>query len=116
MRPRLNLLCISLLLCLSSTNFAYAAIDFNHLSESEVALEEQPAKAGKAFAAGTIINAPMAKVCATIQDFAHYPEFMPNTSKVVVAPQADKSALIDVTLSLPLGKTKKYRLKMTPRS
>ena len=92
-----------------------AALDLSPLTETEVALEEQPAKAGKAFMAATIINAPMQKVCATIQDFAHYPEFVPNTAKTHVTPQADKTSLLEVTLNLPLGKIKKYRLKMTPQ-
>ncbi len=106
------------LACLALSSSAFAAIDLSNLSDTEVALEEQataPGKAGKTFMAATIINAPMTKVCTTIQDFTHYPEFMPNTAKTNVTPQPDKTSLLEVTLKLPLGKIKKYRLKMTPQ-
>jgi hypothetical protein len=95
---------------------ALAAIDMSSLSETEVAMEDQSqaGKAGKAFLAATIINAPMAKICTQIQDFAQYPAFMPNTAKTSVSAGPDKTSLVEITLSLPLGKIKKYRLKMTP--
>ncbi len=95
---------------------AGAAIDMQHLSDTEVAIEDQspPGKPGKTFLAATIINAPMAKICGEIQNFAQYPAFMPNTAKTSVSVGADKATLVDITLSLPLGKIKKYRLKMIP--
>ena len=94
-----------------------AGIDVNKLNDTEVQLLEQskPDSKGKTFVAGTILNAPVARVCATIQAYEDYPSFMPNTARAKVARQPDESALVDFTLNLPLGKVKKYRLKMTPK-
>ena len=76
--------------------------------------QSKPGSPGKTFMAATIIDAPLPKICAVIQDFAQYPAFMPNTAKTSVSAGADKTSLVDITLNLPLGKVKKYRLKMTP--
>ena len=94
-----------------------AQLDASKFTETQVQLIDQ-SKAdsnGKTFAAGTILNAPVAKVCATIQAYEDYPSFMPNTTKAKVTRQPDESALVDFTLNLPLGKVKKYRLKMIPK-
>jgi hypothetical protein len=111
--PALAALALSGLAC---TAYARPAIDMAHLSDTEVAMEDQskPGAPGKTFFAATIINAPLAHICAVIQDYAQYPAFMPNTAKTSVNPGADKTSLVDITLNLPLGKIKKYRLKMTP--
>ncbi|MFZ6656721.1 SRPBCC family protein [Undibacterium sp. TJN19] len=104
-------------LVLASTALA-AQIDTGKLNETSTQVIDQskPDSTGKTFDAGTILNAPMAKVCATIQAYEEYPGFMPNTAKVKVVRAADESAQVDFTLNLPLGKVKKYRLKMTPKS
>lgn len=102
---------------MSAATVQAAGIDVSKLSETEVQLLDQ-SKAdsnGKTFAAGTILNAPLTKVCSTIQAYEDYPSFMPNTAKAKVTRQPDESALVDFTLTLPLGKVKKYRLKMTPK-
>ena len=39
---------------------------------------------GKTFAATTSMPASVATVCAAIQDFAAYPQFMPNVDKIKV--------------------------------
>ncbi len=39
---------------------------------------------GKTFAATTSMPASVATVCAAIQDFAGYPQFMPNVDKIKV--------------------------------
>ena len=70
---------------------------------------------GKTFAASTSMPASVANVCAAIQDFAAYPQFMPNVDKITVAPGGAGTSLVDITLKLPMGKIKRYRLKMTPR-
>lgn len=108
--------CITTTVILASSAPAFAAIDQHNLSDTEVALEDQTqsGKPGKSFLAATIINAPMSKICGEIQDFAQYPAFMPNTAKTSVTAGPDKTSLVDITLNLPLGKVKKYRLKMTP--
>lgn len=62
--------------------------------------------------AATIINAPVPKLCSIILNFSDYPSFMPNTDKTVVVRSANDISLVDMTLKLPLGKIKKYRLQM----
>ncbi|MFZ6734277.1 SRPBCC family protein [Undibacterium sp. Ji42W] len=103
------------LLLLSTTQAAQ--LDASRFTETQVQLIDQskPDSNGKTFAAGTILNAPVAKVCATIQAYEDYPSFMPNTAKAKVTHQPDESALVDFTLNLPMGKVKKYRLKMIPK-
>ncbi|SFY10680.1 Polyketide cyclase / dehydrase and lipid transport [Janthinobacterium lividum] len=70
---------------------------------------------GKTFAAATSMPASVATVCAAIQDFAAYPQFMPNVDKIKVSAAGGGASLVDVTLKLPMGKIKQYRLKMTPK-
>jgi len=103
-------------LLLATTAHA-AQLDASKFNETEVQLIDQskPDSNSKTFAAGTILNAPVTKVCATIQAYEDYPSFMPNTARAKVTRQPDESALVDFTLNLPLGKVKKYRLKMTPK-
>ena len=76
----------------------------------------KPGVPGKTFAASTSMPASVATVCAAIQDFAAYPQFMPNVDKIKVASAGGGASLVDVTLKLPMGKIKRYRLKMTPKS
>lgn len=101
---------------LSHAALAADTLDPAALSQAEVTLREVTGKgsAGKAFIAGTVIKAPMAKLCAIVQDYAAYPSFMPSVAKTVVSPGKEGESLVDMTLKLPLGKVKKYRLKMTP--
>ncbi len=105
-------------LLLAGAGAAQAAdpIDARKLSETSVTLVEtsKPGSAAKSFAAGTIINAPVEKLCALIQDYPDYPSFMPNTESTKVAMSRPGQAIIDVTLALPMGKIKKYRLRMEP--
>ncbi|MFC3375790.1 SRPBCC family protein [Rugamonas sp. CCM 8940] len=91
--------------------------DLGPLAANKVALLDvsKSGVPGKTFAAGTVIAAPLATLCAAIQDFADYPNFMPNVDKVKVGAGAGDSSLLDLTLKLPMGKVKKYRLKMEPK-
>jgi ribosome-associated toxin RatA of RatAB toxin-antitoxin module len=106
------------LLLLGCASAAQAAdpIDARKLSETAVTLVDtsKPGSASKSFAAGTIINAPFEKLCALVQDYPDYPSFMPNTASAKVAMTKPGHTIIDVTLTLPMGKTKKYRLRMEP--
>lgn len=69
-------------------------------------------KAGKSFMATTLMAAPLQKICTLIQDYSAYPQYMPHTQATEVLEQAGDFALIDMTLKLPMGKFKRYRLKM----
>jgi len=84
------------------------------LSEERVDVAEvvRPAQPGKTYDAVTIIDAPVAKLCAIVQDYAAYPSFMPNTANTQIVSSADERAVIDMTLSLPLGKIKRCRLQL----
>jgi hypothetical protein len=76
----------------------------------------KPGVPGKTFAAGTTMAASVATLCAAIQDFADYPNFMPNVDRIKVAPGGGGTSLVDITLKLPMGKVKQYRLRMTPKA
>ena len=104
---------------LATANGALAAHDIDpaKVSASSVTLQDisKPGSAGKSFLAATIIQAPVARLCSLIQQYEKYPGFMPNTDKTVVSERGPGHAVIDVTLKLPMGKVKKYRLRMEPK-
>lgn len=93
-------------------------LDTRTLSESKVSLVDmtKPGSPGKSFVAGTLIDAPVGKLCAIIQNYKEYPGFMPNTESVRIAETGAAHAVIEVTLKLPMGKIKKYKLRMEPKS
>ncbi|TFV92003.1 hypothetical protein E4K72_20035 [Oxalobacteraceae bacterium OM1] len=70
---------------------------------------------GKTFVATMLINAPVSKLCAIVSDYTAYPAYMPNTANTVVSDKRPDHTVIDMTLKLPLGKIKKYRLRMDPQ-
>jgi uncharacterized membrane protein len=70
-------------------------------------------KGAKTFEAVGLIKATVSDVYQVLVKFEDYPKFMPNVSKCEVLQKTDDTAILNYTLSLPLGKTKKYRLKMT---
>jgi Polyketide cyclase / dehydrase and lipid transport len=71
---------------------------------------------GKSYVAETIIAAPVSKLCGIVNDYAAYPSFMPNTAEARVVQSTESFALVDMTLKLPMGKVKKYRLRMEPKN
>jgi hypothetical protein len=87
------------------------------LSDDKVTMVDisRPGSPGKTFMAGTIINAPLSDVCSVLQDYGSYPAFMPNTESAKVSQSGPTHTLLDVTLKLPMGKIKKYRLRMEPK-
>ncbi|MES2318905.1 MAG: SRPBCC family protein [Pseudomonadota bacterium] len=112
-------ICLSLpLLFAAGAAFAADTVDMRQLSETKVELAEvsKPGSPGKSFVAATIINAPMQDLCALIQNYEAYPGFMPNTQSTTVSQKGAGFSVIDVTLKLPMGKIKKYRLRMEPKS
>lgn len=106
-------------LCAGASAAAPAAepIDNRKLSESAVTLVDisKPGSPGKSFAAGTLVGAPVPALCAIIQDYPAYPSFMPNTATTRVVQSGPGFSVIEVKLQLPMGKIKKYRLKMEPK-
>lgn len=110
--------CLALLACAAGTAVAAEPIDMRNLSDSKVSLADvsNPGAPGKSFVAATIINAPLPELCKLLQDYEAYPAFMPNTRSARVSQAGTGFAVIDVTLSLPMGKVKKYRLRMDPKT
>lgn len=92
-------------------------IDTRTLSEDRISIIDlsRPGAAGKTYLAATLMAAPMQKICSTIQNYPAYPKFMPNTDKAELVKTAGGDVQVDMTLKLPLGKVKKYRLQMEPR-
>ena len=93
------------------------AIDVSHLSEERIDVIDvsRPAQPGKSYDAMTIMDAPVARLCALIQDYPAYPAYMPNTKNTQIVSSADDHVLVDMTLELPLGKIKRYRLQLDAR-
>lgn len=91
-------------------------IDYSAVSDTHVAVADvsNPTVPGKTFIAATVISEPVGKLCSVLMDYPAYPQFMPNTEKTSVVATGDESTVIEMILKLPLGKTKKYRLKMVP--
>lgn len=91
-------------------------------SEQQVTITDfsNPSSPGRTFAASTVIDAPLQKLCAIIQDYPSYPNFMPNTDTTKVVQAGGDFSVVDITLKLPLGKMKRYRLrleaKVTPQA
>jgi len=69
-------------------------------------------KPGKIFEAVGLMQAERGIIRDIIKDYARYPEFMPNISSVEILQQDETATVLNQLLALPLGKSKKYRLKM----
>lgn len=76
---------------------------------TEVAASGLP---GKAFTAWTLVPAPVARLCAMVQDYPSYAAYMPNTKSAQAVGAGEGYVLVDLTLDLPLGQEKKYRLRL----
>ena len=91
-------------------------LDLSMVTETDVEIVDVSnlAVPGKTYVAATIMNASIQKLCSVIMNYPEYPLFMPNTERTTVVSTSADTTLVEMLLSLPLGKTKKYRLKMTP--
>ncbi len=69
---------------------------------------------GKAFTAWALVPASVPQLCATVQDYPAYASYMPNTKSAQPVGAGDGYVLVDMTLDLPLGQQKKYRLRLEP--
>lgn len=118
---RINLLLpfIVCLILINGKSFAINEIRLNQ-TEKELILQgktisrEVPTQRekGRTFEAIGLIKAKLSEVYQVLVDFESYKRFMPNVNNVEVLHRTDSSAILNYTLSLPLGKTKKYRLSM----
>ena len=71
---------------------------------------------GKAFTAWTLVPASVARLCAMVQDYPSYAAYMPNTKSAQQVGAGEGYVLVDMTLDLPLGQEKKYRLRLDAQS
>lgn len=70
---------------------------------------------GKAFTAWTLVAASVPRLCAMVQDYPSYASYMPNTKSALQVGAGEGYVLVDMTLDLPLGQEKKYRLRLEPQ-
>jgi len=70
-------------------------------------------KSGRTFEAIGLINASKNIIIQVLTAYEKYPEFMPNVSRIDMVEKRGEEAILNYTLSLPLGKIKKYRLKIS---
>ena len=91
-------------------------LDLSMVTETDVEIVDVSnlAVPGKTYVAATIMNASIQRLCSVIMNYPDYPLFMPNTERTTVLSTSDDATLVEMLLRLPLGKTKRYRLKMTP--
>lgn len=100
---------------LAASSLAAAAPDPALLANGAVQVLEAPGASeqpGKAFTAWTLVPASVPRLCALVQDYAAYPSYMPNTKSALPVGGGDGFVLVDMTLDLPLGQQKKYRLRL----
>lgn len=88
------------------------------VAKGEIVVREigNAGKNGRTFEAIGLVKASRESVLSILKDYKKYPEFMPNVSRIEIVEQRGNDAIVTYTLSLPLGKTKKYRLKISERA
>jgi ribosome-associated toxin RatA of RatAB toxin-antitoxin module len=87
------------------------------ISKGEIVVREVAAgKKGRTFEAIGLVKASRKIVAQVLTDYRTYPEFMPHVSSLEIVEQRGPEAVLDYTLTLPLGKIKKYRLRISARA
>jgi len=100
---------------IAATNIELVQQERDLLLSGDIVLREvtNGKERGKTFEAVGLIKATVSEVYQVLVKFEDYPKFMPNVSKCEILQRADDRAILNYTLSLPLGKIRKYRLNMT---
>lgn len=81
------------------------------IEQGEIVVNEiQNNLKGQTFEAYAIFPASPEITLKALQSYKDYPDFMPNVTRVEIVHTNGKQAIIDQTLGLPLGTTKRYRL------
>lgn len=101
-------------LAIAAATVAPQAPDVAALAGSTIHVAEAPSPGlpGKAFTAWTLAPASVPRLCAMVQDYASYSTYMPNTKSALPVGEGEGYVLVDMTLDLPLGQQKKYRLRL----
>lgn len=84
-------------------------VDQGDIIVREVATANKP---GRIFEAIGLIKAPKGTIIQVLTEYEKYPEYMPNVSRIDIVEKGEGEAVLNYTLSLPLGRTKKYRLRI----
>jgi hypothetical protein len=97
---------------------ALLAVALPALADNGIRVVEEAGgtSAGKTLTATTTIDAPVDTLCRIVQDYGAYGTTMPNTKSAVPVASGDGWVLVDMTLDLPLGQEKRYRLRLEPRN
>lgn len=72
-----------------------------------------PGRRGRTYEAIGLIHGTLEEAASVLSDFDRYPEYMPNVSAVNVCERAGPCSVVEITLHLPLGMKKQYRLRYT---
>lgn len=117
MRRAVRLWLLAPSLAFASAMAASQAPDAAALAGGAVQVTEAPSPGlpGKAFTAWTLVAASVPRLCALVQDYPAYSSYMPNTKSALPVGAGDGFVLVDMTLDLPLGQEKKYRLRLEPQ-
>lgn len=72
-----------------------------------------PGREGRTYEAVGLVQGSLDETVSVLTDFEHYPEFMPNVSASKLCEHVHPCSIVEVTLRLPLGIKKRYRLRYT---
>ncbi len=107
------------ILTIPTTLYAAKTISLNDhekklVDSGEIIVREVKAHAknGRTFEAVGLINTPRTDLVKVLTDYEKYPEFMPNITHIKIIEQNGKESVLNYTLTLPMGKVKKYRLRL----
>ncbi len=112
------LFCISVVLPILLQANPWSALsqqEQERIDAGEIVVHEVPnaARPGRTFEAFGRFNASRVHLMEVLTRYELYPEFMPNVSRITILEEQDAESTLEYELSLPLGKTKQYRLKMS---
>jgi hypothetical protein len=74
-----------------------------------------PGKKGRTFEAVGVLPCGLDDAFSVITDYSRYPEFMPHIRQAAVRKAGSSVSIVELELDLPLGITKKYRLRYSAR-
>jgi len=94
-----------------------SAAEKSEVSRGKIVLRAvaSPGLKGKAFEAIGTLPGTLDEVLAVVLDYRHYDAFMPRIERTVVTDEEPLIALVELHLKLPLGLSRRYRLRYTAR-
>jgi hypothetical protein len=94
---------------------ALSALERDDVRKGKIVLREldNPGRKGGTYEAVGVLPATLEKALSAITDYRHYAEFMPRVERVVVTDESDSVSLVEQYLKLPLGISRRYRLRYT---